>query len=164
MELHEFIKKVPTVRLQMLRQALHYFNDADNVEDIVQESLVKLWMIHDRIESAEKMKHLAGIVVKNTSLKVLRDQKKMEALDSSVVLQDTNTAQQIMEEREDRQRLKRAINSLSDKERALIRMRNVENLSYKEIANVLRTTESSVRGMISKARIKLLNQMKEKGK
>ena len=39
-------------------------------------------------------------------------------------------------------------------------MRNVENLSYADIAKLMGTTESSVRGMICKARMELLKQMK----
>ncbi|MDY5314783.1 MAG: sigma-70 family RNA polymerase sigma factor, partial [Sodaliphilus sp.] len=63
-------------------------------------------------------------------------------------------------EQENLQNLQQSIRSLSDKQRAIIRMRNVENLSYADIAKIIGTTESSVRGMISKARIQLLNQMK----
>ena len=61
---------------------------------------------------------------------------------------------------ENLQNLQQSIRSLSDKQRAIIRMRNVENLSYADIAKIIGTTESSVRGMISKARMQLLNQMK----
>ena len=39
-------------------------------------------------------------------------------------------------------------------------MRNVDKLSYTEIAKVLGTSESSVRGMICKARAILFNQLK----
>ena len=63
-------------------------------------------------------------------------------------------------EQENLQNLQQGIRSLSDKQRAIIRMRNVENLSYADIAKIIGTTESSVRGMISKARMLLLNQMK----
>lgn len=56
--------------------------------------------------------------------------------------------------------MKRSIQALSPKQRALIRMRNVENMSYADIAKLIGTTESSVRGMISIARTQLLKQMK----
>ena len=39
-------------------------------------------------------------------------------------------------------------------------MRNVENISYADIAKIIGTSESSVRGMISKARKELLRNMK----
>ena len=67
---------------------------------------------------------------------------------------------QQMEERESRQKLKQSIQQLSDKQRAILKMKNVDNMSYADIAKVIGTSESSVRGMISKARMALLTQMK----
>jgi RNA polymerase sigma-70 factor (ECF subfamily) len=64
------------------------------------------------------------------------------------------------EEAEGEQRLKHAIESLTEKQSAIIKMRNVDKLSYTEIAKVLGTSESSVRGMICKARAILFNQLK----
>ena len=52
------------------------------------------------------------------------------------------------------------IRSLPPKQRAILRMRNVEHLPYVDIAKILGTTESSVRGMMSKARLNLINQLK----
>ena len=68
--------------------------------------------------------------------------------------------QVLLEEQESRQRLKRSIEKLTDKQRAILRMRNVENMTYADIAKIIGSSESSVRGMISKARLALLKQMK----
>ena len=68
--------------------------------------------------------------------------------------------QVLLEEQESRQRLKRSIEKLTDKQRAILRMRNVENMTYADIAKIIGSSESSVRGMISKARLALLIQMK----
>ena len=42
----------------------------------------------------------------------------------------------------------------------MLRMRNVENMQYADIAKIMGTSESSVRGMISKARMALVQLMK----
>lgn len=57
--------------------------------------------------------------------------------------------------------LKQSISALSDRHRAIIRMRNVENMPYADIARIIGTTESSVRGMISKARMELIKNLKK---
>lgn len=57
--------------------------------------------------------------------------------------------------------LKQSIRALSDRHRTIIRMRNVENMPYTDIARILGTTESSVRGMISKARMELIKNLKK---
>ena len=76
-------------------------------------------------------------------------------------LTNHSDAHKQLEDKENHQRLQDAITSLTDKQRALIRMRNVENLSYAEIAKMLGTSESSVRAMICKARAALINKMQK---
>lgn len=73
--------------------------------------------------------------------------------------QNNIDAQSTMEEQEQQLLLKQAVSSLSNKQQAIVRMRNVENLSYAEIAAILGTTESSVRGTLSRARATLINQL-----
>lgn len=144
----------------MLRQALTYLSDTDDAEDVVQEALAKLWQLKDRIDNAEKMAHLASVIVKNTSLNTIRNHKVSVQIDSVNLLGSANNPQRHLEEQEAHQRLEQAISRLPDKQRAIIRMRNVEQLSYTEIAQVLGTTESSVRGMICRARVTLMKEMK----
>ena len=163
MELNEFIHTVTKMRSQMLHQAQTYLRDTDDAEDVVQEALAKLWQMHDRIDGAEKMAHLASVIVKNTSLNAIRNRKKASLLSPEGDvgrIASSDSPQQQLEFKETRQRLQKAITKLPDKQRAVMRMRNVEQLSYTEIAQVLGTTESSVRAMICKARTTLMKQMK----
>lgn len=160
MEIQEFIHSVERLRSDLLRQAMHYMDSTEDAEDAVQETLVKLWMARDRIEDAIKMRNMASVVCRNVSLNMSRGSKSFIPIEQvgSVAMQG-NPHQQ-MEERESRQKLKQNIQQLSDKQRAILKMRNVDNMSYADIAKVIGTSESSVRGMISKARMALLTQMK----
>lgn len=164
MELNEFINTVTAVRNRMLQQAQTYLRDTDDAEDVVQEALAKLWQMRQRIDDAEKMAHLASVIVKNTSLNAIRNSKSKATLlshDGDVGrIVSSDSPQRQMEEKETRERLQQIITQLPDKQRAVMRMRNVEQLSYKEIAQVLGTTESSVRAMICKARATLMKQLK----
>lgn len=144
----------------MLRQARKYIDDTDDAEDVVQETLAKLWQMHDRIDSTEKMEHLASVIVKNTSLNAIRKAPLLSPEGDIGRMASSDSPQQQLEYKETRERLQQAISKLPDKQRAVMRMRNVEQLSYTEIAQVLGTTESSVRAMICKARTTLMKQMK----
>lgn len=144
----------------MLRQAQKYLRDTEDAEDVVQETLAKLWQMHDRIDTAEKLEHLASVIVKNTSLNAIRNHKNTVCIDRAFSLHGSNSTQETIEAKETQKRLQYAILQLPDKQRAVVRMRNVEQLSYTEIAQVLGTTESSVRAMICKARATLMKQMK----
>lgn len=160
MERSEFIKNILPLREQMFRQTLHYLANEDDAEDLVQEALLKLWALRERIADKDKMLHLASVVVKNSSITFLKRKRATQSLSPANNLTNNCDAQRLLEEKEDRRKLECAIAQLTDKQRAMIRMRNVENLSYADIAQVMGTTESSVRGMICKARMAIMKQMK----
>ena len=144
----------------MHQQAMHYLDSSDDSDDVVQEAFIKLWLKRKDIDDFTKMRNLASVVVRNISLNMIRDRRNTDSIDNCIAISPHPDAQQRMEEHERQQQLQRAIQTLTDKQRALIRMRNVENLSYTEIAKMLGTSESSVRAMICKAKSAIINQMK----
>ncbi len=160
MDIQEFIHGVEGLRSNLLKQARHYLNDADDAEDAVQETLVKLWVVRDRVAEASKMRNMAAVVCRNVSLNMLRDKRQTVSIDGAWEVASHANPEIQLEEREGRQRLQRNIRALTDKQRAMLRMRNVENMQYADIAKIMGTSESSVRGMISKARMALVQLMK----
>lgn len=160
MEIQEFIHQTEGLRSYLLQYARHYLKNPDDAEDAVQETLVKLWTARDRIPSAPKMKNMATVICRNVSLNMLRKMPETIPFDHEAAFMERGNPQEQLEERESRQKLKQLIHVLSDKHRAILRMRNVEHLPYADIARIMGTTESSVRGMISKARMELLKKWK----
>lgn len=160
MEIQEFIHCVERLRDDLLQQANHYLDNSEDAEDAVQETLVKLWIARNRIADSAKMRNLASVICRNVSLNMLRDANTSVPIDNADNIAMQIDPQSQLEERESQRKLRQSILALSDKQRAILRMRNVENMSYSDIAKVVGTTESSVRGMISKARMELLKQMK----
>lgn len=165
MEKTEFEHNVSSLRHRLLKIGTDYLgNDAD-AEDLVQEVLIKLWMLRQRIADKRHLQGLAMVVARNSAISVLRSKKQAAVVsidDRAVSDIGQADAQRDMEAREDDEMMRRCIASLPDKQRAILRMRNVEQLSYTDIANILGTTEASVRGLISRARRQLLAKMKGK--
>lgn len=159
-EKNEFIYNVRHLRKDLLLQARRYFDNTEDAEDAVQETLAKLWVAKNNIFDAGKMRNMASVVCRNVSLNMLRKAKCTLSLEDAGVIAVHDNPQVKMEESEDLCKLERSIHALSDKQRAILRMRNVENISYADIAKIIGTSESSVRGMISKARKELLRNMK----
>ena len=160
MEIHEFIHSVERLRGDLLRQARRLLDSEDDAEDAVQETLMKLWIMKERILNADKMRNMATVVCRNVSLNILRDARLSVPIETAEVITLQGNPQLLLEEQESRQKLKRSIEKLTDKQRAILRMRNIENMTYADIAKIIGSSESSVRGMISKARLALLKQMK----
>ena len=84
MDIQEFIHGVEGLRSNLLKQARHYLNDADDAEDAVQETLVKLWVVRDRVAEASKMRNMAAVVCRNVSLNMLRDKRQTVSIDGGM--------------------------------------------------------------------------------
>lgn len=166
MEKIEFEHYVATLRQKLTRYASHYLSD-DEAEDAVQETLIKLWQLRHRISDEAHMQHLAMVVVRNTSISILRHHNTEHTTSlevSSVQPVSSDNIHTQMETRETEEWLHHCIHSLPDKQRAILQMRNVEQLSYSDIAHIIGATESSVRVTISRARKTLLQQLKNREK
>ena len=160
MELKEFTETVSKIRAQIMKTALCHLSSPDDAEDVVQETMAILWVRRNSIPHPDKMLHFATVVVKSVSIDMLRKRKRTLTLDEVTMEPQNNIdAQSTMEEQEQQLLLKQAVSSLSNKQQAIVRMQNVENLSYAEIASILGTTESSVRGTLSRARATLIYQL-----
>ena len=160
MEIQDFVNGAESLRDGMLKQAMHYLGNGSDAED-VQETLLKLWTVRERIADATKMQHMASVVCRNVSLNMLRDARCNVQIDKVGYMANADNPHNQLEIKESDRMLKQSISALSDRHRAIIRMRNVENLPYADIARIIGTTESSVRGMISKARMELLKNIKK---
>lgn len=160
MELKEFIYNVEYLRKNLVLQARHYFDNSEDAEDAVQETLIKLWVAKNSICDADKMRNMASVICRNVSLNMLRKNKYTVPIEAAIAIPVQDNPQMRIEETEDISKLNRSIQALGEKHRAILRMRNVENISYADIAKIIGTSESSVRGMISKVRKELLRSMK----
>lgn len=65
-----------------------------------------------------------------------------------------------MEGNENEEWLRTAIRNLPDKYRAVLRMRQVEQMEMGEIARIIGTTEGVVRTILSRARKQMMKQLK----
>ncbi len=140
----------------------YHVADTDG-EDAVQETLVKLWQLRNRITGGDHMLRLAQVLLRNISISMLRSQQRhpTQSLDVSTHDQaSADDAHRQMETVEADAWLAQCVRSLPDKQRAILQMRNVDHLSYADIARILGSTEPSVRGLICRARKTLLEQLK----
>ena len=70
-------------------------------------------------------------------------------------LQSRDNQEEAFSSAQERQIITQALNTLSEKERAVIVLRDMQGLETKEVARLLGTVEATVRSQISMARIKI---------
>ena len=150
-----FRNDVLPLKNELFRLALRITLNRVEAEDIVQDTLIKVWDRRFEWVSIDSIEAFSLTVCRNLSLDRLR--KKENSNDS---LEDVNIAEPVASSnpqdrmiQEDRVSLVRQIiDSLPEKQRSCMQLRDFEGKSYKEIAQVLDITEEQVKVNIFRAR------------
>lgn len=170
MERLKYISLVTELRQIAVARAMSLFDDKDDAEDVAGEVLLKLWERHkDLRDNADQVRHLADRMARNLALNLLQHRRRHPILrilyrqDSDEEgkgnipdIPDWSTPQQYIEDKEANSIGQRAMSQLPYNWRRIIEMREREDMSFAEIAQVMGTSESSCRGMMSKARQRML--------
>ncbi len=146
----EFINEVRIIRPALILQARHNLGaDEEEAEDVVQDALLRLWKIHPELKSP--MSKMAAIVVRNLAVDRLRQKQKWKAV----------TIPPPDEECTDDERINRILNiieSLPPMQQMVLRLRHMEGMEMKDIAEITGTSEVAVRKTLSRARQSVRNK------
>ena len=136
--------------------ALRITMNAADAEDVVQETMMKVWNRRDQWNQIESIEAFCLTICRNVSLdKVRRMDNQTQSLDAAYDPKDQGVASNPEEQaiQSDRVRLVRQmINLLPEKQRSCMQLRDMEGKSYKDIATVLDITEEQVKVNIFRAR------------
>ena len=150
-----FRNDVLPLKNELFRLALRITLNRVEAEDIVQDTLIKVWDRRFEWENIDSIEAFSLTVCRNLSLDRLRQKEN-----SNDSLEDVNIAEPVASSnpqdrmiQEDRVSLVRQIiDSLPEKQRSCMQLRDFEGKSYKEIAQVLDITEEQVKVNIFRAR------------
>lgn len=150
----------------------HRYIDASSLaidaEDIVQETLVRLWRMQDKLFQYQSIEALAMTIARNLSIDYLRrDHQRTESLDlDTTSISATNnravstvTSDQALIGKDTQRRLELALDKLPTTQRRMLMMRS-EGMSLDEIAATCGANKTSTKTMISAARRTLFKLMK----
>ncbi|MBB6637708.1 RNA polymerase sigma factor [Cohnella thailandensis] len=135
--------------------------DHATTEDLIQETFLHILRKMPDIDSEGKLKGWIRTVVKNRVYTYLRRNKKLrnEIADDSVSIMDelvfVSGAESIEAEVETKmmsEAIGRCLQDLKPEYRALIELRWKQELSYKEMADVLDTSEQTIKHKLHRAR------------
>lgn len=67
------------MRPALLRMAIRYLEDSDEAEDAVQDALLKLWFLRDRLDQYRSVDALAIVITKHLCINRLRGDSDRES-------------------------------------------------------------------------------------
>ena len=138
--------------------------DQDRAEDIVQQTLVKIWIKRDTLHIRSSLKSYLYRSVYNTFLKEYKKLKKEEVvladLKNTVLMDFVEKDESILEER--MKLLESAIDQLPNKNREVFLLSKRSGYKHKEIAAQLDISEKAVEKHISRATQSIKKWLKDK--
>lgn len=145
MTAEEYKSQAESLRRQLIVTAQQMLGDVDEAEDIVQDAMLRLWLMRERLNPP--IGGIASVVTRNLCIDYLRKKKPM--LDITQLPE----AEDLSDDGEQIERMLQIIDTLPSTQRTILRMRHLEGMEMKEIAMILGSTEVAVRKTLSRARM-----------
>lgn len=152
----DFRNDVLPLKDKLFRLALRITLSREDAEDIVQDTLMKVWSNRAEMCAVSSIEAYAMTMCRNQALDICAkkerqnislDEKAHDRTDTHSMPPDEKMAQD-----EGKTLVRQAIDSLPEKQRTAMLMREIEEKTYKEIAQVMGLTESDVKINIFRAR------------
>ena len=165
-----YIALVPEVRHVVWREATRYLPDEDDAADAAQEVMLRLWLLRGQLpEDKSQLCAYAVVVCRNLCLNQLKAKRRhlfrrlfgkagdvKEGPEEAAYLPSTPGPDMAMEAKEAYGLCVNAVKQLPEKWQIILQMRSEQHMETEDIARVLGTSAGAVRGMLSKARARLL--------
>lgn len=144
----------------LYRVAYHLTGNALDAEDLLQDLYLKLWTKRNELPPEAQQQAYLVTMIRHLYF----DQCRQKHIDVSAELTDEHdppdghdVAQQI-EDNDAASQMTQLIDQLPEKEQKVVRLRIVDDRSYKEIEDDTGLTQTNIRTTISRARKKLIDQ------
>ena len=129
-------------------------NHAAEAEDVVQEVFIKLWNNRQQLEAIQNVEAWCITATKNLSIDKLRSKhQRLQPMKAGFDLHDHSaTPFQATAEHDVFDQVKKLINELPEKQRDIMQLRDIEGMSYQEIADALGLPPDQVKVYLFRAR------------
>lgn len=164
MQILDFRKDILPLKDKLFRLALRITFDRAEAEDIVQETLLRVWNKRDEWMHFNSAEAYCLTVARNLAIdRSERKDAQAVALTQELELDpgDTPTPHDRLVNKERLELVYRLIDGLPEKQRLIMQLRDVEGKSYKEIAALLNLTEEQVKVNLFRARQKVKQRFTE---
>lgn len=148
-------------RQRIFTYARYYLGNSEDAEDATQEVLLRLWRQGEGIGPADVPRWLTR-VARNICLDQLRRRRTRRETEAAPELPGAAPGPaEELEQAEFRRRLQRALGGLEETPRSLVVLRDIQGLSYDEIAEALDMPLNRVKVYLHRARQKLRQILRE---
>jgi RNA polymerase sigma-70 factor (ECF subfamily) len=157
----DFRTDILPLKNELYRLALRITLNPAEAEDVVQETMLKVWNRRESWDELESIEAFCLTICRNLALDKIRKmgrnaesiEDQTETHKGGLEIADARANPEEQAVQRDKVRLvRKLIDELPEKQRACMQLRDIEGKPYKEIAEVLGITEQQVKTNIFRAR------------
>jgi RNA polymerase sigma-70 factor, ECF subfamily len=147
----------------------HYLKDSESAEDVVQETMIKLYQKKHYYKEIAKFSTWLYTIAKNLANTELRKRKNRKITLLSHFSKDDKTYEIPSDDLDIGQQVQtdvineiimNAVNQLSEKFKSVIILRDIQEISYEEISEIIGIPIGTVKSRINRARLQLQVELK----
>ena len=156
MDSNTFAQQACRLRQHALTASRYCGADDSEAEDVAQETMIKLWQMHDELTEGRRLLSLTAIIARNLTVDSMRRKRNAATVDG-------NPHSKLVES-DDEKWLEKRMKNLPTTQYTILKMRQVEQRETEEIAQILGMKCSSVVSLLSKARHTLLEEIRRRNR
>ena len=166
-DINAYNELVKRYKDRLLNFVLRYFNNVEQAEDVVQDTLIKLYTHASYYKNVAKFSTWIFTIAKNNALTELRKnkRKKTDSLwtdDGQVI--DINSKEESLDSKVQNEiaidQLNKFLDEIPENFRMAVVLRDFQELSYQEISKILEIPIGTIKSRINRGRIQLAEKMK----
>jgi len=166
-DINAYNELVKRYKDRLLNFVFRYFNNREQAEDVVQDTLIKLYTHASYYKKIAKFSTWIFTIAKNNALTELRKNKRKQTdslwtEDGKVI--DINSNDQSLEIKVQNEiaidQLNKFLDEIPENFRIAVVLRDFQELSYDEISKILEIPIGTIKSRINRGRIQLAEKMK----
>ena len=156
MELKQFKIDVLPLRDKLLNYARKLTEDPSDAEDAVQEIMLKLWNMRQKLDEYQSIEALAMTMTHHLCMDIWRAKRPDSlSLEQGQAPSQSATPERLLEEKDEFRLMRKIIDSLPTLQRTIIQMKDVQEYETEEIAEITGCSAEAIRSNLSRARKKV---------
>lgn len=166
-----FNQIVSAYRRRILGTISRLIGRPEDVEDVAQEVFIRLYFSLEQLRTAEVFEPWLYRLTVNASYDYLRKSRRRlesrmaDLSEQQVMMADAVAGSRLQSDESERRRVKDTVkgllDSVSEEDRILLTLKEVEGLSLKELEKIYRVNENALKVRLFRARQRVLKNMKD---
>jgi len=154
MHLKYFKNEILPLKDKLFRYALSYIKNKEEAEDIVQEVFIRLWQKRKSLDKIKNIEAWSMTITRNLTIDKLKANrlvfKDLHNVEDRI--REKSNPEELVEQAENLAGIRNIIDSLSEKQKQVIVLRDIEGHTYQEIGDIIGIDQNLVKVTLFRAR------------